>query len=250
MGGEVLDDADVANAVGERALTAASTTWKIVAQLAGGEPGLEGANGGVAPLDVTDAGDDARPLERLDEPGARRHVGGQRLLDEGVHARRRELQADRLVVVGRGRRRPRQSRPSAMSASSVRHTGVPCATPFGSPEGVGNSDEVDAVEVAQHPDVVAAHHPQSDHADPHERSRQHPFDDVVDVLPASRCGPTGSDSTSDGGTLGLGQVELAVPIRRAGGERASGSTRVRRRRVRRGELARRSRSGDRTVYWW
>ena len=96
MGGEVLDHADVGDPGRERAL-AAGDDLVDVAELAGLEPRAQALQRGVVPLDVPDAADQAGGLERLDELRRRRDVGGQRLLDQRVHAGRGQLQADLLV---------------------------------------------------------------------------------------------------------------------------------------------------------
>ncbi len=161
---QVLDHADVRDPGRERALPPGDDLVDL-ADLPGLDPGAGLLQRGVVPLDVTDRADQPLGLERLGEPGGRRHVLGQRLLDQGVHSGLREGQPDRFVQEGRDRDHAvvdavgderldvGLDRPPARDAVHVTAR-------------VSDRDEVDTRQAAEHARVVAAHHPEPDQARP------------------------------------------------------------------------------------
>ncbi len=81
MGGQVHHDADVGDAVRERALPAGDDLEDLT-ELAGLQPGAQALQRRVVPLDVTDAGDQPGDFERLDQAPGRLDGVRQRLLDQ------------------------------------------------------------------------------------------------------------------------------------------------------------------------
>jgi hypothetical protein len=109
VGGEVLDDADVADPVG-KGPDALRGDQEDVAELAVPDAAAQLDERGVAALHVPDGGVDAGLADDVDD-GARLLLrGGQRLLHEHAHAGRRELADGGQVLLGRARRRRRVDR--------------------------------------------------------------------------------------------------------------------------------------------
>ena len=100
MRGQVLDHADVRDAVGEGALTSGHDLEDL-AELAGLQAAAQRAQGRVAAFDVADAGYEAARLEGLDEAAGAFDGVGQRLLDQGADARVGQLETDLFVQSGR-----------------------------------------------------------------------------------------------------------------------------------------------------
>ncbi len=110
---------------------------------------------------MTDRAHQAGGLEGLDEAGRRLAVLGQRLLDQGVDPGRRQGQPD-LLVVGGGHRDDAVVDAGRDQLLHRGHQRQAAGDIVGVAPGIGDRDQLDAVEAAQHPGVVTAHHAQAD----------------------------------------------------------------------------------------
>ena len=162
VGREVLDDADVLDAVGERA-AALGADEKDLADLAllGAPPQLDQRR--VEALDVPDRRPDCSRTAQRDDLLALLHRPRQRLLDQQVHAGGGELARGAEVLVGR-HRDDREVRPlhrqqrvdRSEHASGVVDRAVAVA------ERIDRAGEADRRRRLQQARVMAAHHPQAD----------------------------------------------------------------------------------------
>lgn len=154
------DHADVGDPVREGAL-AAGDDLVDVAQLAGLQAGAEREQGGVAAFDVADAGDQAAPLEGVDEAAGALDGVGERLLDEGADAGVGELEADLLVQRGRAGHdgvvdAERDELFDGGQDGSALGPAVLVA------HGVHDADQFDALQAREDAGVVAAHGAEAD----------------------------------------------------------------------------------------
>jgi PleD family two-component response regulator len=121
---------------------------------------------------VTDRADQALGLEGVDQPARGGAVLGQRLLDHRVDAGLGQSQADLLVVDRRNRDHAvvDADREELLDAFQQRKTASDAVLVTA---WVDDGDEVDTLEPAQDPTVVASHHAQPDQARAQVRHLRH-----------------------------------------------------------------------------
>ena len=218
---EVLDDADVADPIGERPLPGCRDLVQL-AELEVEQTALQGTNGRVEPFDVADRAHDAGPLDGGEELGPRSDVRGEWLLDQHVHAGGSQRGPDREVIIGRcGDDRGVQA--GGEQRLQGRVVGHSLRDAVRIAQRVVDTDELDPVGLASEPDVMAPHHPEADNTDP-----QPAHDDTASITrsrsPGRRCGPTGRDATSPVARAVLGRSRWRSY--EAAGAPASGSRRA------------------------
>ena len=204
VGGEVLDDADVGDARGERAL-ARRGDLVDVAEQALLDPLAHRQDGRVAALDVADAADHAGLLEGGADPLPRLDGVGDRLLDHGGDAGGGQRERDVLVVHGRHR----DDGGVEPGGDQGVHVGEDRQVPRHAElvtHRVGDGDQLHAGGRADDPRVVAAHRAQPDDADAQRPALgRHHAPAFTTVLTAATMrsrspwdsdGCTGSESTS------------------------------------------------------
>ena len=126
---------------------------------------------------------------------------GDGFLDEGVHSRRGELQRGVLVEPGR-HRDDRDVQPEADERLDIGKDRQGSSHAVGVPARVGDADELDPVDLAEHAGVVAAHLPDSEQSRS-QVGHQAPAPASAFTActmrsrsPCPRDGCTGSDTTS------------------------------------------------------
>ena len=133
------------------------------AQVAGLEAGAGRLQRRVVALDVTDRPDQALGGERIGQLACGRGVHSQRLLDHGVHAGLGQGQADLLVVDRRDGNHAVVEADGDELLDAV-HQRDAAGDSVLVTAGVGDGHEVNALEPAQDPSMVTAHHAQPDQA--------------------------------------------------------------------------------------
>ncbi len=254
-----MHHAHVGDAVRERALPPGDDLVDL-AQLAGLQPGTQALQRRVVPLDVPDAGDQARGLERVDQPARGRPTDWASGFSISAPTPLcGQLQADLLVQRGRA-----GDHGVVDAQRDQLGEGRDDRRPHGAGRVAGrvhDADQFDAGQPGEHPGVVASHRAEPDQAGA-QRLCGHSWHPRVLTASATRSSSTGRQRRVDrqrehlgGGAVGLRQVpraRLAV-----GGQ--VGLEPVDRRRVVDGAADTRScslagcrpgRPGARTVYWW
>ena len=162
MGTEVLDDPDVGDTRGEGPL-ATGRDLVHLAELARLRAAAKLLERGVEALDVPDGADQAGLRERLGDLPAGLARRGDGLLDERVDAGRGEGERDVLVEDG-GDRDDRHLDPGGDQRLDVGQDVEVTRHAVGVAARVGDSHEVDAVDLAEHPGVVPTHGTEADEA--------------------------------------------------------------------------------------
>lgn len=150
---------------------------------------------------MADSADEPGLGERINHPLPRLQGVGDRLLDERVHSGSRQLQRRVLMEPGRDRDNRNVDTGVDQCVDVGQHFEIAGDT-VGVASRVRDRDEVDALDLAQHACVVAAHHANAEQPGP-KISHQAPAPATVFTAatmrsrsPCDSDGCTGSDTTS------------------------------------------------------
>ena len=179
MGGQVLDDPDVADAGREGALAAGEDLVDLT-ELTGIEALAQGPQGRVAALHVADGTHQAPLGEGGGHAAARGGVVGDGLLHHGVHARLGQGQGDVLVVDG-GDSHHGGVEPGVNEGVDIGQDRQLAGHAEAVAAGVGHGHELHALGGADDPGVVASHGAQADEAHAQRVVRRALVGEVVDL---------------------------------------------------------------------
>lgn len=110
---------------------------------------------------MSDRADEVSLGKRIHHPLPRLKTVSDRLLDQGVHASRSQLQRGILVETG-GDGDDCHIDAGGDERVDVRQHLEVARNPVRVSPGIGDRDEVDAVDLSQYPCVVTAHHPDAE----------------------------------------------------------------------------------------
>ena len=197
------------------AMRAGNVLWRRVgdlvdlADVAVGEPAPQLLERRVEPLDVPDGADQAARGERLSHPAARLGRVRDGLLDEGVDAGIGEGHGG-VEVVARGHGDDGEVDAGGDQRVDIRQHVQARRDPVRITAGIGDGDEVDSVDFAEHSGVMATHHPDAEQACPQRHQAPAPATAFTARTMRSRSawaseGCTGSETTSRAATSVTGR---------------------------------------------